>query len=56
MAKKIVLTLVVVFLVFYIVSQPSAAADGAQTDHGRDRMGFHRDHHVLPKPGLTRPR
>jgi Na+/H+ antiporter NhaD/arsenite permease-like protein len=34
MAKKIVLTLVVVFLVFYIVSQPSAAADGAQTIMG----------------------
>jgi hypothetical protein len=31
MAKKIVLTLVVIFLVFYLVSQPEAAADGAQT-------------------------
>jgi hypothetical protein len=31
MAKKIVLTLVVIFLVFYIVSQPAAAADGAQS-------------------------
>ena len=31
MAKKVVLTLVVIFLVFYLVSQPRDAADGART-------------------------
>jgi Na+/H+ antiporter NhaD/arsenite permease-like protein len=31
MAKKIGLTLLAVFVVFYIVSQPSAAADAART-------------------------
>ena len=31
MAKKIVLTLVVIFLVFYLVSQPREAANGART-------------------------
>jgi hypothetical protein len=31
MAKKIVLTLVVIFLVFYLVSQPREAASGART-------------------------
>lgn len=30
MAKKVVLALVVIFLVFFIVSQPRDAADGAQ--------------------------
>ena len=30
MAKKIVLTLVVIFLVFFLVSQPREAADGAR--------------------------
>lgn len=34
MARKIVLTLVVVFLVFYLVSQPREAADGARTIMG----------------------
>ena len=31
MAKKVVLTLVVIFLVFYLVSQPRDAANGART-------------------------
>ena len=31
MAKKVALALVVIFLVFYIVSQPAAAADFVQT-------------------------
>ena len=31
MAKKVGLALVVIFLLFYIVSQPAAAADGART-------------------------
>ena len=31
MAKKVVLALVVIFLVFYLVSQPRDAADGART-------------------------
>ncbi len=31
MAKKIVMALVVIFLVFYLVSQPREAADGART-------------------------
>ena len=31
MAKKVALALVVIFLVFYIVSQPTAAAAGART-------------------------
>ena len=30
MAKKIVLTLVVIFLVFFLVSQPREAANGAR--------------------------
>jgi Na+/H+ antiporter NhaD/arsenite permease-like protein len=34
MAKKIVLTLVVIFLVFFLVSQPREAADGARTIMG----------------------
>ena len=34
MAKKIVLALVVIFLVFYLVSQPREAADGARTIFG----------------------
>ena len=52
MAKKIVLTLVVIFLVFYIVSQPAAAADGAQSDPVRHRMGLQRDRDLLPEPCL----
>jgi hypothetical protein len=31
MARKVVVTLVVIFLVFYLVSQPREAADGART-------------------------
>lgn len=31
MAKKVVLTLVVIFLVFFLISQPVQAADGART-------------------------
>jgi len=31
MAKKVLLALVVIFLVFFLVSQPREAADGART-------------------------
>ena len=31
MARKVIVALVVIFIVFYIVSQPTAAADAART-------------------------
>lgn len=31
MAKKALLTIVVIFVIFYLVSQPREAADGART-------------------------